>query len=242
MTDRAHLARRLVPAALAIAALAATAPALRAQAAASDPNVIHACYVPTSGTVYRIRTPDTRPTCASSAHIEFFFNQTGPQGPAGPAGPQGETGPAGPAGPTGATGPAGPKGPAGPTGPQGPAGEGSTAYFKARTSDLITGPGMVALTNLPAGAYSFVARVRYYNGSFSDSEGSINCSIGVPGQLVNTETDASRIPDEARGSMVVVGVMTASSPFTAYLNCAGNAVVTAGTSLLAIRHSALVVQ
>ena len=236
MTDRAHPARRLMPAWLALTALTASAPALRAQTTTPDPNVIYACYVPMSGTVYRIKTADTKQTCSSSTHVMFFFNQTGPQGLQGPAGPKGETGSAG------ATGPQGPAGPTGPQGPSGSAGEGSTAFFKATVgSNLNAGPAMVAL-NLPPGAYTFIARVRLHNGSFSGSEGAINCSIGVPGMLSNSETDLSGVLPDRLANMVVVGVMTAASPFTAFLNCAGTLSVATGTSLVAIRHSSIAVQ
>jgi len=55
--------------ALAAGALA-TAGALPA-AAQSDS--IRACYVPTTGSIYRIGTPDTRPTCANANHVRFAW-------------------------------------------------------------------------------------------------------------------------------------------------------------------------
>jgi len=241
MTPHDRIARRALLAGLASAALAALAPSARAQApsvTALDPNVIYACYIPSSGTMYRIKTSDTREQCAAANHVMFWFNQTGPQGPAGPAGPQGL---AGPTGPTGATGPAGPAGPTGATGPAGPAGTGATAYFKALASPVNEpGPAMLSL-NLPAGAYFFVARVRMWNKSFSDQEAALNCSIGVPGQLASTETDINRVEEDGVASFVVTGAVNASSAFTAFLNCAGDhAGVTEGTSLLAVKLSSLV--
>ena len=111
MTYHAHPARLALPAGLALVAISMLAPGAGAQTAPSvtavDPNVIYACYVPTSGTVYRIRTTDTRKQCATQSHVFFWFNQTGPAGPQGPTGP---AGPTGAAGATGATGPAGPTG------------------------------------------------------------------------------------------------------------------------------------
>jgi len=229
MNDHVHLAQRALAAGLTLAALAALASTARAQAPAppADPNVIWACYVPLSGTIYRIRTTDTKEKCASTQHVMFSFNATGPQGPAGPAGAQG------PAGPTGATGP---------QGPAGTGGDGTVAYFKETTSDVVAGPGMIAL-NLPAGAYSFLARVRVNNGSFGENEAAINCSIGVPGQLTPTETSQNRILDEGQTSFVVAGVITASSPFTAFLNCAGDrATVAPHTSMIALKIGSIVVQ
>jgi len=56
------------------------------------------CYVPTSGTVYRIKAAGLPDACRSKNHIEFTWSLQGPQGPAGPAGPTGPQGPTGPAG------------------------------------------------------------------------------------------------------------------------------------------------
>lgn len=83
--------------------------------AAAD--TLRACFVPGSGTVYRIKVPNTPAACVATSHIEFSFNAKGTQGDVGPAGPKGDAGPAGPKGDAGA------KGDAGPTGPQGPAGD-----------------------------------------------------------------------------------------------------------------------
>ena len=67
MNDRIRLTHCAVAAGLTLAAtvvlassaLAQSAPA-PAAAAAADPTVIWACYVSTSGTVYRIKTTSTR--------------------------------------------------------------------------------------------------------------------------------------------------------------------------------------
>lgn len=241
MTELSQSARRALPAAMVVAALLAFAPAVQAQAPdPNDPNVIWACYVPLSGTVYRVNTSDTKETCVSKSHVLFWFNQTGPQGPAGPAGP---TGPTGPAGPTGPTGPTGPAGPTGPQGPAGPAGTGATAYFKALAAPVNSpGAGVLAL-DLPAGSYIFIARVRLWNKSFTSQEAALNCSIGVPGQLVHTETDINRVLEDGQTSFVVTGAVTAGSPFTAFLNCGSAAAgVLQGTNMLAIKLSSLIVQ
>jgi hypothetical protein len=118
-------------AAAAGAALLALAPApavAQQQQSQSSASVLYACYVPGSGTVYRIKQPGLRTSCSAPNHIEFSWNEdglagpAGPQGPAGPAGPQGPAGAAGPAGAQGPVGPAGTPGAAGPQGPAGPAG------------------------------------------------------------------------------------------------------------------------
>lgn len=98
------------------------APTLMAQTAA---DTLHACFVPSSGTVYRIKASSSPAGCVDAAHVQFSFNAKGPQGdpgPAGPAGAAGSAGAAGPSGPQGSAGAAGAQGPAGPQGPQGPAG------------------------------------------------------------------------------------------------------------------------
>ena len=88
--------------ALLAAAVAALVPAGRAAAQTAEPTVIYACYVPSSGTVYRIKAPGLPDSCGSSKvggklqpHVPFQWNE---EGEAGPAGPQGEVGPQGPAG------------------------------------------------------------------------------------------------------------------------------------------------
>jgi hypothetical protein len=104
--------------AAAIFAAAGAAP-LHAQTAPSPaPKVIVACYVPNTGTVYRIKEPNT-PTACQARHVEFSWNEQGVQGPAGSTGAQGPQGEAGATGPAGPTGPQGPVGPGGPVGPQG---------------------------------------------------------------------------------------------------------------------------
>src|SRR5690606_16891181 len=82
--------------------------------------VLHACYVPASGTVYRIGVSGAPATCLDPTHVAFSWSVAGPQGPAGPQGLQGAAGPAGPTGPAGPQGPPGAVGPAGPQGPPGP--------------------------------------------------------------------------------------------------------------------------
>lgn len=122
--------KRWLPSVVAPALLALGAPAgLGAQTVAAD--TLHACYVPATGTIYRIRAAGLPPSCLSEAHVEFSWNaagapgprgEPGPQGPPGEAGPPGPQGPEGPAGPMGPPGPPGPPGEAGPAGPQGPEG------------------------------------------------------------------------------------------------------------------------
>src|ERR1041385_6711542 len=72
-------------AAAAVVALAASSTNAHAQTiTTTPPALLWACYVPTTGTVYRIKTPDTRDACVAANHVEFSWNQIGPQGPQGP--------------------------------------------------------------------------------------------------------------------------------------------------------------
>jgi len=231
MTHPALTGHRLLLTGVGLAALLAlpTTAAAQTTTTTPDPNVIYACYVPSSGTVYRIRTTDTKQNCASTTHVLFSFNQTGPQGPKGD---QGDPGP---------QGEKGDKGDTGDPGAQGPAGEGSTAYFKALSSPGSLGAGILALS-LPAGAYVLTARVKVSSSSFTSDEQAVNCSIGVPGQLASTETVQNRIREDEETSFVVTGAVNASSPFTAFLNCAGTGNVESGTSLLALKVGSLVLQ
>jgi hypothetical protein len=61
-------------------------------------SVLYGCYVPNSGTVYRIKGAGLPDECRSPQHVQFTWSLQGPagqQGPAGPTGPQGVQGPAG---------------------------------------------------------------------------------------------------------------------------------------------------
>src|SRR5215204_5340026 len=68
---------------------------------ASAQATLSGCYVPNSGTVYRIKADGLPDSCRSKQHVEFTWSLQGPAGPAGPAGPTGPTGPQGVAGPAG---------------------------------------------------------------------------------------------------------------------------------------------
>lgn len=155
-----NIARSLAAAASGLA-LAATA------GAQSAPATIDACFVPASGTLYRIDTPASPApgapkTCLSPLHTKLTWNQ---QGHAGPAGAPGAAGPIGPSGPTGAAGPvglsgnegaAGPAGspgvagPAGPTGNTGPVGATGPAgpQGAAGSAGLTGSTGAVGATGL----------------------------------------------------------------------------------------------
>lgn len=81
-----------------------------------EDGVLYACYVPASGTVYRIKEPGTPDACRSPRHVEFNWNEAGPQGPSGPPGPTGDQGDDGLPGAKGDPGDEGPEGPEGPPG------------------------------------------------------------------------------------------------------------------------------
>lgn len=68
-------------------------------AAQGTPTVLYGCYVPTSGTVYRIKADGLQTDCRSKNHVEFTWSLQGPQGAQGPVGPPGPQGVAGPSGP-----------------------------------------------------------------------------------------------------------------------------------------------
>ena len=100
----------------------------------TEDTAIQACFVPASGTIYRIGLAGLPQSCLAASHVRFSWQiqglpgSPGPQGvagaagAAGQAGPIGATGPAGAAGSAGATGPVGAAGPAGALGPAGPIG------------------------------------------------------------------------------------------------------------------------
>ena len=103
-----------------------------------SPKILYACYIPNTGTTYRIKETDLKQTCTNNAHVVFSWNQQGVAGPVGPQGPTGAAGPQGPQGAQGIAGPVGPKGDAGPAGPQGAAGgiDWSTLYSNSQSFQI----------------------------------------------------------------------------------------------------------
>jgi hypothetical protein len=119
-----------------------------------DPEVIYACYVPGSGSLYRIKADDPTETCKSPDHVELHWNVVGPEGPEGPPGPQGPAGLAGPQGAQGPLGPAGPAGAAGPLGPQGPTGSAGISGYEVVTVEVqnaFGNMGEIVQAHCPAG-------------------------------------------------------------------------------------------
>jgi hypothetical protein len=51
----------------------AQAARLKTARAAADPTIFYACFVPSSGTVYRIKLPGLRDECAAPSHTEFSW-------------------------------------------------------------------------------------------------------------------------------------------------------------------------
>lgn len=95
-----RLTRPRLPLAVASATLLSASAALAQTPAPTPPPTIDACYVPASGTIYRIDTPASPAAgapkgCLGAAHVKFTWNQ---QGPAGPKGDKGDAGAAGAAG------------------------------------------------------------------------------------------------------------------------------------------------
>lgn len=64
---------KFLPTALLVSGAAITPLPLAAQNAQPAPSVFHACYVPGTGTVYRIREVDIRQSCASASHVQFSW-------------------------------------------------------------------------------------------------------------------------------------------------------------------------
>ena len=163
--------------ALAALLLVVASPEVARAQQSSTATVIRACFVPASGTIYRIGV-EGGPASCRGGHVEMQWNVAGPAGTPGPAGEQGPAGPAGPAGeagpkgdpgpqgepgPKGDTGPAGPAGPAGPQGvqgpagaqgPQGPAGSGTslTPFIVRDSVDIAPGRFARSIATCPSGA------------------------------------------------------------------------------------------
>jgi trimeric autotransporter adhesin len=72
--------------------LAAQTPDTATARATAQDEVLHACFVPASGTVYRIGAAGLAADCIVPSHVRFSWNEHGAAGPAGPPGPPGEQG------------------------------------------------------------------------------------------------------------------------------------------------------
>src|SRR5687768_16563160 len=118
--------RNWVRVGLSAVVLLAAPGAVKAQDAppATDNPELFACWVPSSGTIYRIRLTGLAQSCLATNHVQFSWreNNLTVVGPVGPAGAEGPAGPQGLQGPRGAAGPMGPEGPVGPAGAGGPQG------------------------------------------------------------------------------------------------------------------------
>ena len=102
--------------------------------------LVHACLIPGTGTLYIIQQAGLPGGCVRDSHILFEWNQVGPPGDDGSQGEQGEDGADGATGPTGSTGAIGATGVTGVTGGIGATGvTGVTGGIGATGSAGVTG-------------------------------------------------------------------------------------------------------
>lgn len=205
MTAQPSCAARCAAPALLVPLLLALPAAARAQQS-TVADTIRACYVPASGTIYRIGVAGG-PAACHGGHIEMKWNVAGPAGPqgeAGPAGAKGDTGPKGdigPAGPQGVAGPAGAQGPAGPQGPQGPAGTGGVlpATIVRDSVDIAPGRFGRAIATCPTGKVMLAGgfQFSFFDRAFTKIVGSI--PLTVSGSTVPNAWDAEGFNDDAAG-------------------------------------------
>jgi len=177
---------------------------------AGTPTLIYACYVPISGTVYRIKETDLKPTCVSPQHVEFFWNQQGPPGLQGPQGIQGIQGIQGVAGPVGATGPQGIQGIPGPAGPVGPAGPSALSDVHRAQKNNSTDPTSVTV---PAGSYFVTGYALLLNSDGSDQEAL--CTIQNENVFAMNLKGGSYVP------VPIMGTVVLTAPGTISMNCGG---------------------
>ena len=95
------MSHRISPVALAVGVLtlAAFMPTTAQSQTLITSEVIYACYVPTTGSLYRI---EPTASCSNAKHIRISWNSQGLAGATGAPGATGATGPIGPTGPAGA--------------------------------------------------------------------------------------------------------------------------------------------
>lgn len=98
------LNRRLRGAMVACAAATIVTTVASPTLAQTSADTVRACYVPSSGTIYRVQATGTPTACAHASHVAFSFNMYGPEGPKGDPGDKGDKGDKGDTGNTGAPG------------------------------------------------------------------------------------------------------------------------------------------
>jgi hypothetical protein len=195
------------------------------------PPLIYACYVPASGTVYRIKETDLKETCVSSRHVEFSWNQQGPQGPQGIQGIQGMQGiqgVPGPAGQTGATGATGPTGPTGATGPAGPAGASGLSDVHQASGGL----GQAISVSEPAGSYLVIgyAKVGNGDGDTQNAACTINGNVAINESIIGGSSEI--VP--------VIGTITLAAPGTIGMSCGGFRISVFFSRMFVIKVSAII--
>jgi len=213
--------------------LTAVIPVRTAAAQSPPPVIFWACYVPASGTAYRIKTVDTREKCAAANHVEFFWNQVGPQGPQGPQGLQG------PQGTQGAQGAQGIQGVPGATGAPGAAGAAGTtiAFFKSGGSGFNSKDGIdLASLTLPAGKYIITATSKGHN--FDGDSQVYGCSVNPIGA---NATDDITIDPSTSSILTIVVPLNAAAATTITLHCAGFNISAYRSTLTAIAVTTLTI-
>ncbi len=198
---------RAVTAVLALQLFAARPGA--SQIAQSD--TLYGCYVPSSGTMYRIKVPNAPNACVASSHLLFSFNAKGASGAAGP------TGATGPVGPTGSTGPAGSSGATGVAGTTGEIGAtGSTGSTGSTGATGQTGPtgavGPIGATG-PNGATGATGMTGATGGAGATGVTGVTGASGGPtGDTGPTGSTGPVGPIGATGSTGVTGPQGSTGP------------------------------
>jgi hypothetical protein len=229
------LGAALLYAAPSVAAAQTAAPVVTTTAA----KLLYGCYVPVSGTTYRIKETDLKQKCASSDHIEYSWNQEGPQGPVGPQGPQGIQGIQGVAGPVGTTGATGATGPAGASGV-------GDIHQASRNVSLASfdhaGPLSVSVG---AGTYLVIGSALVTN--FDEDEQNAVCSLqgtivaekhlggGIDGSLGSSGDHAN-----TRGFFPINGTVTLAAPGLITINCGGFAIRAQSIRMFVIKVGAVI--
>jgi hypothetical protein len=210
--------------------LVLTALPAAAQSAAGDlylmanelPALIHACYVPNTGTIYRIKAVDTKETCNSNKHIEFAWNQQGIQGEKGDKGDAGEKGDKGEKGDPGEPGQDG----AGLSLPfaETVAASGTTDAFRLERTG--SGPGATGFFRKAEG--DGAALVGQATGSRVGVRGQTGTGIGVQG--LAPLSGAVAVEGHA-GAVGAVGVRASAPGTSAALEIASGAIRVTGAGL-----------
>ena len=171
--------------------------------------LVHACLIPGTGTLYIIQQAGLPGGCVRDSHILFEWNQVGPPGDDGSQGEQGEDGADGATGPTGSTGAIGATGVTGVTGAIGATGVTGVTGGTGATG-AIGATGVTGVT----GGIGATGVTGVTGGIGATGSAGVTGSAGAPGATGNTGATGATGSNGVSGLQLVSSSTTISSGVT----------------------------